>query len=1367
MAVKRSQRARKRLIIATAATVVILGSGFGFWGIRKAQLRTHRAALRVQGLQDARAGNNEKAADELWSYLQADPDDREVLENYANAQLNSPLPRGEHIIKAIRAFRRLKLLQPARQDINVKLCDLYLQAGAFTELLDLADETLKQNPNEVAALRGKTMALDRLGRKDKAHEAAEAWLKAAPNDTTAMLMVVQTLIVEGQTAERAMERADALVKARPDDVRAQFVRGVVLRSNRRLPEAVDVFKKLAPRVTDDQDLAARLANEFDVIGDSDDAAKLLNETLKKTNSPRVRLLLARRAFESARFDDAIALTASPSPETADEAQTINAVAKALKTHDATPIKLADAGWTAVASALLNHTAATEAENRKAIADIQSINTNNDIGPYPLFAVAVYTAALGETEHAIDGMDQVARMEPAWAVPFKIASDLSLRSGAIEKSKNYAEMAWQRHQTDLGANLILARSLYAEFQNDPTTNTDLLFAISQNVQKNLPGEPTTLLICLDLLGRRKKTAEAKAMITDNVLKSDKATEEAILGAALLSQTYNLDSSDQCLALAEKRFGKTPRWRTMTATALARAGKVPEGLALIQEGIPTASPDDKIRLTEASAQYAEATHLPNAVNLWSAAVDASPTNVNLVAAAAASDSVAKDPKLLDSVIQRLKAIEGPKGVRWRLAQAKSLLRQKTQRSNEDAAVLLGEVVALNPTPEVHMLLAQAMTALGNTANAIAQLNAAVRLDPNNARTRLLLAALLQSKNHDVEGAKKQLEAAIASEPKNTAVRAAAADILASQGDVNRAIELIETVPNRNRDQLALLGELYERAGKTDKAGQVANAMLADSNDPRALLLKARTAHADGKSDEAEKALAALDHTDLPPAQRKLLLAKYYAEVADFPRAAQLAEEVMKEDPKVAEAYRLRAIIQLNARDTAGAAATAEASASAGINDPALKALLQQRDNINIVVSRGMMPLTMELLTRPEDAKVIRTVHVVTEADPVNVQASVGAVQAAAAETTGDFALQHALIRTLLYLGRVNEAAPLAANLARALPFSQDAALLWVETESIRGNDQALLDSLNWLDSRSTPMPDALALSYVRVLRINEQFDKASTIIAKRLELASAGGNRVPWLVEYGLTAYARGKKNDFDRKYDDWAAAEKTLPEAWGVAASREIAPVDILRWLQTLKKSVGPTVDLAFAADTAARRSSNADLNAWAEAAVADLYAKSATLPATNRIDIAVFQEQHGHPDTAETTYRTLLDDPTYGPPAKNNLAVLLSRRGAHDEAIALAESALKTAPNSADFLDTLGTVQDKAGKNAEALATMDKVIHTAPGSPSFRIHYAHALLINGKVAEAKVQLAEVKAQGLNRPPLVPVAKAELDELEKGIAAASK
>lgn len=1369
MAGKRSERARKRLIIAAVATVLIVAGGGGFWGMRKVQLKSQRVALRAQGLEDARAGNNEKAAEELWSYLQVDPDDREVLEKFAVARLAAPKPRGAHVLEAIRAYRRLKLLQPGRQDVNVKLCELYLRVGGHTELLEFANQALKVNPNELVALRGKATALQALSRKAEANEAAEQWLKVAPDDVNAMLMVLQSLVGDGQSGERAVQRADEMVKARPDDPRAQLIRGIAMLTNKRVPEAYEVFRELIPKVVKDEDLAIRLASQLDLLGKTDDAANLLAATYDATKSTRIRLLLARRAMEGGRFEEAIKLAESPAPENRDEAAMITVVCASLNKKDTTPVTLSDPGWTAVANALLNRAAGTEAETRKAIEDIQSITAIGDIGPYPIFALGVYTATLGETERATDMMIRAAEAERGWSVPLKVASDLALRSGSIQKAKAFAEFAVQRQWTDLSAHLLWARAYYAEVQTDPTVNTDRLLTRVQDIQKAAPGEPTTLLICLDLLGRRNRVDEAKALISESVLKRDNVLEEAVLGAALTSQTYKLGMEQECLALAEKRFGKTPRWRYMTAIAIAQSGKPEAGLAIIQEGVASASPEDKIRLAEMAAQYAESSRLPNAASLWKAAIDANPNSPALVRVATTADSVSKDPELLNSLIERLKSIEGAKGSGWRLAQAKNLLRANTERSNSDAAVLLGEIIAGGtPTAEVHMLLAQTMQKLGNYSSAIAQLNAAVRLDPNNARTRLLLAALLQM-SRDTEGAKKQIEAAVASDS-SPAIRLAAAEIVASQGDVERAIKLVEAVPTRNREQLAMLGELYERSGKREKAAAVAKDLLADSSDARAILLKARVARSEGKKEDAEKTLTELERLDLPPLQRKMLLAKYYTQVGDLPRALTLTNEVIAESPKTVEAYRLKVILQLNTRNTSAAIATAESSIAAGLNDPALKSLAKQRDNVEALMSRGLMPLVLELVTRPEDPKVIRTTKAVADPDPINVANSVNSISAAATETSGEYALQQSLIRTLGYLGRINEASPLAANLARSLPFSQEAALLWVEVEMARGNDDGLLEALAWLDTRSTPAPDNLALLYCRLLRKGgqpDQIERANKMASINIQPgAPSSVNRTAWLVEYGLNAYARGKRADFDKQYEAWAATEKGLPEAWGIAASREIAPVDTLRWLERLQKSIGPTVDLAFAAEAAARRSSNEDLNRWADTAIAELYAKSATLPATNRIDIAVFQEGRGDYKSAEATYRSLIDDPKYGLPARNNLAVVLSRRGAHDEAVALAESVVKVIPTSHDFLDTLGTVQEKAGKNKEALASMEKVMRMAPGTVIFRIHYAHALYTNGKIAEAKAQLAEIKTQVTNRP-LLPLVKVELDDLEKLLTAVAQ
>jgi predicted Zn-dependent protease len=90
----------------------------------------------------------------------------------------------------------------------------------------------------------------------------------------------------------------------------------------------------------------------------------------------------------------------------------------------------------------------------------------------------------------------------------------------------------------------------------------------------------------------------------------------------------------------------------------------------------------------------------------------------------------------------------------------------------------------------------------------------------------------------------------------------------------------------------------------------------------------------------------------------------------------------------------------------------------------------------------------------------------------------------------------------------------------------------------------------------------------------------------------------------------------------------------------------------------------------------------------------------------------------------------------NNLAWALGQVK-DPKAIPTAERAAALAPDSPDVLDTLGMLQLQGGDPKKGLETMQRVRDLAPNRPELRLHYAKALLQNGRTQEGKAELREL------------------------------
>lgn len=1364
-----SKRSKRRAVVA-ALVVGAAVAGTGLWTVRKMQIRQQHAALRVEGLAAAREGRSAEATEKLWAFLQRDPDDKEVLEVFATARMATPLPGNRHLADAMRSYRRLVLLSPDRLDMKLKLVDLLSRTRSFTELLDLSDEVLTAKPGQVEALRGRTLALEGLRRLPEAEKAADEWMKVSPEDTEAMGVLFRVLLSQPSGGERAMARVDRMVAERPGDVRAAMMRSGVLAGVGRFEEARELSRRLVPRVAGDEALTIRLATQLDELGMSADTGTMLEAELARSGSAAVRLRLARRALEGGKMADAKRLASEGRTDaTREEMELIAAIAEYLAKGDAKAEapKLGSEAWSAVASAMLNLTGGGEERLKASLESVRQLAVAGETGPYPWFAAGAYAAMLGESDQATEYLSRTARMSPSWALPLRMAADLSLKAGARQRAKQQAALAVLRRPDEVANYLTLCQVMYDEVRSGGEGGNAELLSLVTDIQRSIPGEPSTVLMQIDLLGRAGRTEDARRVVTNTVLKAEAATEQVLLGSAFLSRAHGLGVERELLELSEKRFGRTSQWRFLSAAAVAQAGKPEDGLALIEQGITASQGSERVQLMRMAAQYAEASGLESAA-LWKRAIEAAPTDESLLVDATQSSGLAADAAALEDAIVKLRSVEGEQGVNWRVARARMLLSraEDQDRAATDAVALLSEVIGRGtPTADVHSLTARAMQRLGSVTNAITQMETAVKLAPRSTRDRVYLATLLQSRR-DFEGARRQIEAAMAIDG-SPQMKAVAAELLSTQGDVGKAIRLIETLPNRDRRADLMLAELYERAGQIGRAKAVSENLVSDP-DVRSVMLAVRIAQAEGKDQEAKDALAKLDRLGLAATEQKMLRAQSFAQTGDAANAMKLLDELVAEDPKFVRAYRLKVGLQLGAGDVAAAVTTAERAWGLGVRDPLLRSIVDRQQEMQLLFARGLVPLAMELLARPDDARVMRTTDAVLKADPLAVSASVGRISAISAEVTGDYPLQHAVVRSMAFLGRTAEASKLASNLALATPESVDAARLWVEVEAGRGTDGNLVESLAWLRSRPAAGVGAeqLGPSYAAALRRAGRAAEALQLAESAI--ATPGAARLFWRLEFGLATYQLGRGAEFDRRFAGWAKEDPTFALQWATAMGNELSGDAVMAWLGKLSRDNSvPEVDLAFVADAAAQRTKHPGVTGWAQAKFAEFLASPATLKPTVLLNIGVRQEALNDIATAERIYRSLIGDEVVGVVAKNNLSVLLAKAGKGEEAVRLASQVVDANPGQASFYDTLAGAFEAYGRNREALESITKATRAEPGAPAWRLRMAKLLRATGDVRGAAQQLGEVEAQLADRPSLKAGLEAEAAALRSQLAEGSR
>lgn len=118
----------------------------------------------------------------------------------------------------------------------------------------------------------------------------------------------------------------------------------------------------------------------------------------------------------------------------------------------------------------------------------------------------------------------------------------------------------------------------------------------------------------------------------------------------------------------------------------------------------------------------------------------------------------------------------------------------------------------------------------------------------------------------------------------------------------------------------------------------------------------------------------------------------------------------------------------------------------------------------------------------------------------------------------------------------------------------------------------------------------------------------------------------------------------------------------------------------------------------------------------------------------------GETEKAKAAFEKLVrEDPSDGV-ALNNLSWLVVK-GDPRRALSLAQRAVKIDPLSANFLDTLGTMQMNGGDFKAAVVSLRKAHDLTPDNPEFTYHFALALQASGELAQSQALLQDLVKRG--------------------------
>jgi predicted Zn-dependent protease len=178
-----------------------------------------------------------------------------------------------------------------------------------------------------------------------------------------------------------------------------------------------------------------------------------------------------------------------------------------------------------------------------------------------------------------------------------------------------------------------------------------------------------------------------------------------------------------------------------------------------------------------------------------------------------------------------------------------------ANRLATEAVGHLDALPESAELHLVRAEIAQSRNQHPEAVREIQAALKLEPDNRAIEAALAeALLRAR--DLERAIPLLERLDRATPGDPSLQLMLGDALLEQQQIDRAIPVLEravAAPRGLPHARASLGRAYVQAGRYQEALPHLEAAVADDSDAEVYLQLARTYQALGRQPDAQKTMA----------------------------------------------------------------------------------------------------------------------------------------------------------------------------------------------------------------------------------------------------------------------------------------------------------------------------------------------------------------------------------------------------------------------------------------------------------------------------------------------------------------------------------
>jgi tetratricopeptide (TPR) repeat protein len=1382
----RPKTVRRLCIIFLVVVAIVAG---GIWIVNHNNRVKEQAVNQAgaDGMKAFKEGDYATALNKLAVYVAKHKDDPDTLYAYAISRARVEQISGRHISEAIMLLDQYRSLKPNNPQANHELLDLYAKADRRVEATRLADEILAQNPKDTDALKAKARALLRSGDYEAAMKVSLRLNEVAPLDLPGQLLTLELLTRMKKPAAEVLKRQQEMQAAHPNDPRFELLLGVAYEYATDRENALKWFRQAADRTPPDAEFVRALSRYFEALGRFEESQALLEKAAKQSTDPQIRRVLVQRLWQNNDFKGALQWLDNLDLKTADSdllafralcLYGIDSRDEAKKIVEALKQRQGDNSALAWGSALATRfDAAPDADKRTLIGKYQNaLNRDPDNAIIRAWVGDAYSG-LGETELAIQQWRMAADLAPSWATPRVLWSRSLLATDRTKDALDVAAVAFKRSPNFLPADVALALAWFKFSEETPNPDDGKkLMELVNAIQTRRPGEPETLPIYITLLARSGQRDQAINLLKKALLPENKPSVDALMKLASVSQSEKLGLEQDILDRAREVEPRTPRSALMQAAAMAKSGKVAEGLAYLEKQAVTTG-DDAVQWKLAIAQYRESTKDPAAKSNWIELGDEYPNNIavqNAILNVALSSRSDRD--FTARTIDRVKQLTGEEGHLWRQERARWLLGSPNKdRDSAEAVAILTDLVRAYPSRlEWRLLLVQGLENINQPDSAIDHLKDAVAHDPSMPGPTLELVRLLQMRNRFNE-AKPYLEQLSKMAGLSADQRRQLASQLVRQGDSLAASEMLKSADLTNDPTASLmLAEISRRRGDTAQAEAIYKKLMAsDSPSLDAIVGAADFYASQQKLDEANEVLTKLQDKRFSTLQRELALAAHEERYVGATAARQRLLALTQTVPADPDAW--RTLISFDLRHDEYKAAQADADAAVE-KLPGNSTILALRAESSARMKASEQPPDyqplIDLLSRDPQRGAERALFEIlrdTRAAGAKPEALVARLEKATQDYPRSLPLYALLVEKYFSLGQTANATKVAERAMAQMPTDPEAAHLAVSAQQLAGSALDVKRTAEIWRQRSLDRPLPADVAIAEALISLKQPVDAYQQISRYVPAATANPNRYANVLAVAARSLIdQNKTSDAQALLEPLIAKSSGARTAWiKLASSAIVDEATASEWL----KKVEPLVP------SDSMQEQTALIMGWtmigqrtgskpALESAQTLLKKLANHPdPTGDIAfmLASINEQMGESAAAEAGYRQVLSAHPNHSGAQNDLGYFLLVHNKNlEEAESLVKKAIATQPKNASYYDTLARIQAKRGNVTDALATFDRALALDPASIEALIGKASTLRANGQKDEAARLLTRIDSL-ISRSPLLPAnVRTELQSLRDSL-----